>query len=296
MAQSTFETPKNDGTAILPKPEDPWFAASFGNFNPTGGIWSTPNEMLLFMQSILHHKLLGPAKTRKWLQPRALLPSLHQLVGAPWEIFRPTDLDVAFERPIDVYTKAGGVAGYAGMGIIVPEYDIAITIHAAATKAAVAVQKLLPLVLSPLITYADTLARSQASSKYAGTYKDVNSNNHITLAVDGGPGVSIASFVMNGVPVLASLAALQGTTPENFTARLYPTDPDSISKHNETWRILLDQMEREEEMAEAHRASWNWGDPYRYVSQPLDTVTFEIKGDIASSIELLGWRVKLKRA
>lgn len=128
MHDSSFETPsENDG--ILPQAGDRWFADPFGNFNPSGGIWSTPNEMLRFFESLQSHQLLSAADTRKWMQPSSLQPSLYQLVGAPWEIFRPTDINVAVPRPIDLYTKAGGVAGYSSYAVLVPKYNIALTIH-----------------------------------------------------------------------------------------------------------------------------------------------------------------------
>jgi CubicO group peptidase (beta-lactamase class C family) len=117
LSKTGWDTPNDTAEAILPNPGDQWFVGDFANFNPTGGVWQTPNDLLAFMQAILNHKLLSAVKTRKWFQPHSLLPSLHQSVGAPWEIFRPDEINITWPRPIDLYTKSGGVDGYAGYGM-----------------------------------------------------------------------------------------------------------------------------------------------------------------------------------
>jgi hypothetical protein len=300
LQKTTFEVPPNDGGAMLPRtPADAgWFVSDFGNYNPSGGLWSTPNDILTFLHALLQNQLLDKVETRRWLQPRAMLPSLHQLVGESWEIHRPNDLDIANPRPIDMFTKAGGIAGYSAYAILIPEYDIALTINAAGGKSSAAVQALFPLLVRPLVTYADKLARSQAAATYAGTYNAIsaNSTNSITLSVDDGPGLAITSLTINNTPVLQSLAAMQNIPFASFSARLYPTDPDSLGTGKENWRMLLDNKDRDKGFAELQCASWNWGDFSRYVAEPLDTVTFTVEAVGAVSVELLGWRVKLDKA
>lgn len=295
LSKSTFVPPSSDTEAILPNPGDFWLTSNFANFNPTGGLWTTPTELLAFMRAILNHKLLSPAKTRKWMQPLSFLPSLHQLIGAPWEILRPDDLDITYKRPITIFTKPGGVAGYAGYGIVVPEYNMAISIIVAGDQAGQSVQDLMPIVMKVLIPFADAHAREQAEMKYAGTYTLPDSDNTITITLDNGPGLSITSFNMNGVPVLRSLAALIGAKPELFSARLYPTDPDSLGTEKEFWRIRLDNTDTPNGFADAKSAAWNGVDQYRYMRQPLDAVNFVMENDNAVGIELLGWRTTLRR-
>jgi len=113
MPNSTFIPPTNNQTAILPRfPWDAdWFVPAFGNLNAVGGLWSTPNDMLKLLQALQSHKLLSAAKLRGWMQPTTFLRSLQQANGVAWEILRPKDLPLAFPRPIDIYTKAGGVPG-----------------------------------------------------------------------------------------------------------------------------------------------------------------------------------------
>ncbi|KAJ4357228.1 uncharacterized protein N0V89_001803 [Didymosphaeria variabile] len=290
MKNSSFATPtKAEG--ILPQPGERWFAAPFANFNPSGGIWSTPNDMLSFLEALQSHKLLSAAQTRKWLQPSSLLPSLYQLVGAPWEIFRPTDIDVTVPRPIDLYTKAGGVAGYSCYAVLVPEYNITLTIHAAGDEATRAVQDLLPLVAKPLIAHADGEVRAQAGRKYAGTYISRNGEKRMTLVVDDGPGLRVESPVMNGVAILPTLARMQGLDTEGASARLYPANVGSESSEKESWTMMLDRVKEgpARGFAEQECGSWNWGDAARYAGHPLDRVVFHVREGRASGLEMVAW-------
>jgi hypothetical protein len=305
MPQSQFLVPADDGTALLPRrPEDAgWFVPYYGNLDPVGGMWSTPNEMLKLLQALQNGELLSKVDLRAWMQPTTFLRSLHQYVGVAWEIFRITDLSLDFPRPIAVYTKAGGVPGYGSYAVLIPEYDIAIAINAAGGETSYSSIDLLDTVVTHLIPYADQLARTQAKSKYAGTYTfrtpdSPNSNNSITLSSTSGPGLSIDSLIINNVPVLQSLAVQQKISPENFSARLYPTDPDSLGTAEESWRMLLDsKVPKKKYWAELECMSWNLGDWGRYVREPLDTVVFHIEEGCGKveSVELLGWRVTLDK-
>ncbi|UPX13311.1 uncharacterized protein EKO05_0003827 [Ascochyta rabiei] len=299
MSKTSFSVPTNSSTALLPRTsaDAGWFVPDLGNYNPSGGLWSTANDLLTFLQSILSHKLLNKPETRRWLQPRALLPSLNQAVGESWEILRPADLDVKTQRPIDIFTKTGGVTGYAAYTAIIREYGIALTINVAGAHANEAISALFPLLMKPLVAYADNLARKQAAVEYEGTYEATvgNMTNSMTLVVDDGPGIAVVNLTMNGVPVLQSLAAVQKIPFESFSARLYPTDPDSLGTEKEAWRILIDNKDRQRGFAELQCASWNWGDPFRYVTEPLDTIVFTKGADGIVSAELLGWRKQLSK-
>ncbi|KAJ4365487.1 hypothetical protein N0V95_000422 [Ascochyta clinopodiicola] len=300
MNKTSFSVPTNSSAALLPRTsaDAGWFVPDLGNYNPSGGLWSTPNDLMTFLRSILSHKLLNKPQTRRWLQPRALLPSLYQAVGESWEILRPVDLDVKTARPIDIFTKTGGVTGYAAYTAIIPEYDIALTINVAGGQANAAISGLFPLLVKPLVAYADNLARKQAALEYEGTYEATvdNVTSNMTLVVDDGPGLSVVDLTINGVPILKSLAAVQKIPFESFSARLYPTDPDSLGSEKEAWRILIDNKDRQRGFAELQCASWNWGDPFRYVTEPLDTIVFTKGAGGIVSAELLGWRKQLSKA
>ncbi|KAJ8110380.1 hypothetical protein OPT61_g6767 [Boeremia exigua] len=296
LSKTSFSVPTNASIAHLPRSsaDGNWFVSGFGNYDPTGGLWSSPNDVIKFLQSILAHDLLSRSETRRWLQPRAFLPSLHQAMGESWEILRPTNFMVKTPRPIEVFTKTGGVTGYAAYTAIVPEYNIALTINAAGGQVNSAVSTLFPLIVKPLVAYADKLAQEKVAVEYAGAYKTATSDttNHMNLAVDDGPGLVITDLVVNGVPVLRSLASAQKIPYDSLSARLYPAEPDS-SGVGEVWKMLIDNKARQQEFAELQCLSWNWGDSLRYVTKPLDTFIFTKDVHGLASIELVGWRVKL---
>lgn len=297
MKDSTFDTPATESGAVLPQEGDRWWVAAFGNFNPSGGMWSTPNDMLLFLEALQSHRLLTAPKTRKWLQPSSLLPSLHQLIGAPWEIFRPTDIDLATPRPIDLYTKAGGLAGYSSHAVLVPEYDLALTIHAAGDDAVAAVQSLLPLVVKPLVSSADQQARAEARARYSGTYRAEDGNSSIQLVLDDGPGLRVESAVVNGVAIIPALAMVQKLDASNASARLYPQVEDSSDESHSYWRLIVERLYEgaERGFAEQYCASWNWTDTLRYASEPLDKVVFGMSDSGAVDMQLAGWRTTLRK-
>jgi CubicO group peptidase (beta-lactamase class C family) len=84
MTHSTFETP-DDRSALLSRlaEHNDWLDGDIGFFNPTGGLCSTPDDMLAIIQVLLSNKLLTKAETRAWLQPRAFTSSFYQTVGLP---------------------------------------------------------------------------------------------------------------------------------------------------------------------------------------------------------------------
>jgi hypothetical protein len=293
MNNSCFAMENDPETEILPIAGEQWDIQQFANLNPTGGIWSTPNDLFKWTKALLNNQLLSAAETRAWLKPHAVLPSLQQLVGAPWEIFRPIDLNIKTKRPIDVITKAGGLKGYSSLSIIVPEYNIAIAITVAGKDATTAILALMPAVINPLIAYADQEARNQAQNKYVGAYSSSHAHTRLEVALDDGPGLALKVFKVNGIDMLAALASVQGIKSANPTARLYPTDKDSFGKDGkEKWNILWDrEITGDGGFAQMQCASWNFGDAARYVGQPLDSVVFHIgeRGNVASA-ELPGWR------
>ena len=74
-----------------------------GDAGATGGIYSSPSDMVKLGQSILNNTQLSPASTRKWLKPWAHTAVWQQAVGLAWEIARwPVD-----DRIVEVYTKQG---------------------------------------------------------------------------------------------------------------------------------------------------------------------------------------------
>lgn len=223
---------------------------------------------------------------------------MHQLVGAPWEILRPTDLDIKVSRPIDIYTKTGGVTGYSSYLIMIPEYDATITMNVAGNAATPAIQDLMPIVVKSISKFADDLARKQALKKYVGTYKgSVGSNSTLKLDLDDGPGLKVSEFTMNGAPVITGLASLQKIPVQGASARLYPTDQNT-NYGKEPWRLQIDiPAGLINSWVELDCASWLTLDSSRYAGVPLEMMYFRVgDGKTLSEIELPAWKSILTRS
>ncbi|CAI6339432.1 unnamed protein product [Periconia digitata] len=300
MPSAGYDTPTDPTQAILPGPGDRWDYQPFANHDPTGGIWTTPTELHRFAQTLRKHKFLSPAETKRWLQPRSFTSSMLQFVGAPWETIRPTDLGVTPCRPIEVYTKLGGVGGYTAYLVLIPEFDITITINVSGNDANRAITDLFPLLVKGLTKYADEVARKQALEKYAGTYKSSEGgNSSLTLSLDNGPGLKIGEFMMNGVPVVTALATLQKIPPQvaNANARLYPTSKDDGDESTETWRMHVPRpLDAMDGFAELNCATWTTLDPARFVGTPLEMMKLKVGGEKGVEIELPAWRSTLVKS
>jgi hypothetical protein len=99
------------------------------------------------------------------------------LVGTPWEIIRPDDVEVNHKRLLTIHTKqGGGTAGYIASAVLVSEYNLAITIHASGPgligyRSGI-YQALLEKTFKGLVPYVDERARENARTNYAGKYSN----------------------------------------------------------------------------------------------------------------------------
>ncbi|KAF2006630.1 beta-lactamase/transpeptidase-like protein [Amniculicola lignicola CBS 123094] len=292
LKSTTFGDPLNGSAAILPGPSDQWWTDDFGNYNAAGGLWSTPNDLMIFLRAILSSKLLSPTYTRAWLQPTSLTPSLHQLVGSPWEILRPDTLNLTLPRPITLYAKSGEIPGYAAYAVVIPEYDLALTINSAGNQAFTAVRDLLASVVGIVVPWADQLAREQAKKRYVGTYSD-GRNSSLTIELDDGPGLLVKSFTNNGVDILKTLASLNQISTAESSVRVFPTDPDSLGRTKEYWRLVVSREEKKKSFSGMACDSWARQDGFRFNGQPLDQVGFITKGGVATGVDLPGYKASL---
>lgn len=297
MENTTFKMPDQTENAFLPGPEEHWLLGDYGNFNPTGGLWSTTNDITTFMRAIASSKLLSPVRTREWLRGLSVTSSLHQLVGAPWELYRPDNLDITFQRPIDIYTKAGYVEGYGSYAVFVPEYDLTISILAAGNSAHQASRSLLQEVTKKLIPLADQITRKEAEVKYGGKYSGNDNGINVTVTLDDGPGLALTYWKMNWQDILAYLPQVAGLgdNGKTISARIYPTDPDSLDTDKHFWQIHMSVPQPESDWADMDCMTWQEMDKLRYIREPLDAAYFVMEGPVAKAVHFPGWRMTLER-
>jgi len=254
----------------------------------TAGLYSTPNDLSRIAQSILSHSLLTEAETNVWLKPVVFTSSPANAVGAPWEIFLPTNLAHS-PRITEIYTKEGAISGYGAFFAVVPEFNIGITINAAGDDASIVARYLLDLVVQDFIPKLDDLARKQAAAKYAGQYLDDAGNPALVLAVDDGPGLKIAEWKSNGVSVVESWATLTGQDPAAAEARAYPVG------EGERWQVSL-TLKTPIPLFEKACEEWTRISSFWYKGLPADEFDFLVEDEVVVGLQVPGLRQDLAKS
>lgn len=146
-------------------------------------------------------------------------------VGSPWEIGRSSTL-TADGRVVDLYSKSGGIGLYVSEMVLIPDYDVGLTVLVAGDSGAMV--PLLDQTLATLIPAVEAIGRDDARKRYAGIYRSASpapANSSITIVVDSqAPGLKVEQWISNGKDMLAEYAALRGANRTRpVDARLYPT-------------------------------------------------------------------------
>lgn len=203
------------------------FGLKDGLATPSGGLFSTVNDLAKLGVGILNSTLLTPEVTRKWMKPVTHTASLSYSVGAPWEIIR--YVHPSTEKVTDLYMKLGDSAFYGGSLVLIPDYNAGFSILAASSEAirSNATLAILDKVAAAIIPAFEAQAAAEAAQKIVGTYSspDLNLNSSVTISfkestVEGiSLGLSVSSWISNGTDVLAT-DLFNGVRP-----RLLPTIP-----------------------------------------------------------------------
>lgn len=210
-------------------------------YNPiisTGGLYSSSSDLSIFLRSILTHKLLDIPTTNAWLKPHSYSSSIEFAYGMPWEIFRTNSLVFDSNRIVDLFTKSGSLSGYASRIILIPEYNIGVTVLVAGDGKAKGWTE--ELVLSKLIPEVESVARCQMKDKYAATYfapAYLGINSSMKIEMDGASGLILTSWISNGTDFLDQYAALSKGVDKG-RAQLVPSNIRRGSSA-EAWRLMF---------------------------------------------------------
>ena len=303
LSQTSFHPP-SDEYAVLPKNEAWYWDIDEGVQNPTGGLFCSSRDMSRFLRHILttYHNI---ADTKmNWLMPVSFTASGSGFYGMPWEIFR-TESILENGRAVTFYTKGGGLPGYSTLILVVPEFDLGITIFTAGTGGML--DKVLDKVIAPLIMGAEEVARGQAGGRYAGTYSAVSShadadaldsedmeaplNSTITLAVHPKYGLTITNWISNSTDLLTIIPLKFNFPPFlKFHAQVFPTflHVDEGAKRGEKWRIAItiedpgESRESEESEGSGIKGWWRrgsrsgsgWGGWEEFCVTDVDTMIY----------------------
>ncbi|KAL1851545.1 hypothetical protein Plec18170_006364 [Paecilomyces lecythidis] len=180
---------------------------------PSGGIFSTVNDLSVIGTSILNSTLLSTDKTNRWMKPVSFTGDLRYAVGRPWEIYRYVHHDS--EVVTDIYTKLGDSGVYGGLLVLLPDFDFGFTILGANDIGiqTQAIQLVADLVIDSLAPALLGQAHREALVNLAGSYtaKDKRLNTTLTLSVPSSstaaPGLLITEWISNGTDIKNRLAA-----------------------------------------------------------------------------------------
>ncbi|KAL8748907.1 MAG: hypothetical protein Q9184_007029, partial [Pyrenodesmia sp. 2 TL-2023] len=269
-------------------------------YGPTGGIYTTTSDLSTFARAILNHALLDTSTTNAWFNPRSSSPSYSFAYGMPWEIFRTSSLLPSSNRIQTLVTKAGGLRGYTSQFLLLPEYDLAITVLVAGDGHALA--WLREEVLKALIPAVEDITRQQTSARLSGTYTAAAANNTInsslTLSMQPPPsGLTITSWLSNGTDFLAlyrSMSQSASRQPSPGKVQLTPTRTKR-GDNGEVWRaqFVLDEFDRGEGGVVDMRLVTDV-DTFTYAAKSVEEFVFWIgEGGVAEGVALPGLRVEL---
>lgn len=212
---------------MIPNTESDWFVDE-GDDTPTGGIYCSSRDLAKFGLSILQHQQLSALETRRWMKPVSHTASLRFSVGAPWEIIRYQ----SHGRVIDAYTKSGDLQGYHSILILIPEYNVSMSILSAGDSGSGVLHMAADEAFKLLSVFGDA-AKKEACDKFCGTY--ANHESKLVLGTDDKQGLLIRNWVSRGKDVLKAAQAYASASGTQLAPlRLYPTNEG-------TYRTLIEE-------------------------------------------------------
>ncbi|KAF2878577.1 beta-lactamase/transpeptidase-like protein [Massariosphaeria phaeospora] len=295
MSMSSFALPPDSAGVIPPKPQ--YWDADIGIQNPTGGIYSSSKDLSVYLRHILTH-YNGLTHALNWLHPVSNSGGLHTFYGMPWEIFQTDRILLNSRRTVRFVTKTGGLPGYFSVIMIVPEYDLGITILVAGNGRFLA--EIREVVTVQLVRAAERVALRQLHERYSGTYGSPQSdlNSSLTLAVDY-RGLVVERFISNSTDVLAS--PLMEHLPHSSGKWYVQVVPTLLYRDEKKQKGARWRFQGAAERSAGEQPVWDDAcltniDVAEYAGAPLNEVVFwSGEGDTADTLELTGFRVKLVR-
>lgn len=237
-----------------------------------------------------------------WLHPASYGYGMSSFIGMPWEIFRSGSILKNSAKPVTFVTKSGGLPAYTSIIMIVPEYDLGITILVGGDGRPLS--KIRQIVTEEFIPAVELLAQAQLEEKYAGIYaaaKKTGLDSSLELSHSIASGLYISKFVSNGTDVLRTLLPLlaggESFNPTDWHMQLVPTllfaDPEK--QKGELWRALLVPQKR------GLGGAWedfciNQVDTGRYAGKVVNEFVFWTDADEnVTRIDLPAWEVTLHK-
>lgn len=295
MTASTLSTPP-DSAGVIPLSPHYWDVDA-GIQKPTGGIYSSSSDLSKFLRYVLTH-FNAVTHAVNWLNPVSPSRGLNSFYGMPWEILRTDRILKDSRRTIQFITKGGGLPGYTSIVVVIPDYELGVTILVAGGREDL-LGAMLEIVTVAIVRAAEQLAVRQLSERYAGTYQssDPDLNSTITFTADH-RGFVAEKFISNSTNVLDGAAA-NLYVAENWYAALSPTllYHDEDKKQGEEWRMLNAEVRTESVGGIWDDFCVEDMDRPMYAGLPFNEFRFWDRNEKGQfqTIEIVGFRVNLTR-
>lgn len=297
LTATSVETPDVSRAAILMNLANSGFLINTGDAAPTGGVYSSLNDLSRIGRSMLGSTFMDPNTTHAWLKPTAFTSDLRSAVGRPWEIYR---VDTKSSRGvIDIFAKGGDYGLYHMKFILVPDYNIGMTAFVGGPGEKDWLNDQIIDILFPAL---EEVAREQANTAYAGTYVDTTNSTNTTVVIsteDGKPGLGIENWIQNGTDLLAALSELAGQRLDTENFRLLPTGVDRKLDDGTTevsWKALISTSNPKKSSVFAACDAWFTAESTAYGQHSLDQILFTLGSDgTATKINLRAWKVEIQR-
>ncbi|KAI4199037.1 MAG: hypothetical protein LQ350_004859 [Teloschistes chrysophthalmus] len=282
---------------------------------PSGGFFSTTNDLAKLGTALLNSTLLPSSQTRKWMKQISHTANLQYAVGRPWEIYR--YIHPSSGQITDIYTKSGASGAYGGYIILIPDYDTGFSILGTTSQPqGIEFTALLTdIIIETMMPAFLAQAEEEAGRNYAGIYtsssKDLNTTLVLSLnrtSPDAKAGLVITEFISNGTDVLAS--GILGDGPLRLLPTISGPSPIAVTHTNST-----NSCPEKQEIAfrtSPYRpqnpegglfsgllsiaADWIFTDQGTYGGVGLGLFVFEIGEEgVTEGVRVEGWRVRLEK-
>lgn len=299
MTSTSFEKP-SDNHAVLTRGNSAIWDVDEGVQRPTGGLYASASDLSKFLRYVLRH-YNAIATGVNWLLPASWSTGINTFYGMPWEFLRSDSVLEHSKRPVTLATKSGGLPGYVSEIMLLPEYDIGITILVAGDIALL--NRLMEIVSVGVIRAAEAAVWQHMAGVYTNTMVAVDSNLNSSISFETSPshGLTISSFISNGTDMLATVfprfLGHQLTTGNSWHAQLVPTllFKNESAQEGEIWRMVVVEDRVEEQSG--HKLFDDFCltdlDTMEYGGLPLNEVVFWHDEEL---VELPAFRVKFKPA
>ncbi|KAI5861322.1 beta-lactamase/transpeptidase-like protein [Durotheca rogersii] len=233
LSRTFYSAPKNSLGIIPGEPYVTGWAFDMQNESPTGNMYSSSSDLSRVGRAIIQSKLLPPAMTRRWLKPVTFSSDPRSGVGIPWGV-RQLPLLKGADSPYQfatTFNKLGNLGKYSALLAVIPGFDIGFSVLAAGDSPPSLLTDIADTLSDTYLPTLVNIAGTQASNTYCGVYKssDPAVNSSLSIVLDAGPGLALASWISNGTNLLWYSVAMSRNVTESYwdkirpSVRLYPT-------------------------------------------------------------------------